>query len=179
MIICYTSFPFILRYVCACKILYLQCHTMTEMYSWSIISEDPNFLHTSALYAVRSEISLRWIIPEIKKWYDTEYLQIGDLKIFVGYCIMNDHNSTSKMLTLPKGKHHAYVIWLRYWLQQWFLLLPPQRLEIFFEDGHITQKYDHCVLDLQFLEDKEIILDETLSLNRFLEKWQMLLISCT
>jgi len=148
---------------------------MAESYSWPVITDDPDYLQTSALYAVRSEISLRWIVPEIKKWLDTEYIQIGDLKIFVGYCIMNDHNPKKQLISLPIGKRHACVLCLRYWIQQWFLLLTPQRLEIFFEDGHVTQKYGRYFLRLQFLANKDIILDDQLPLNKFLEMWQMLL----
>jgi len=161
----------------ACKSMYLltQAHYMAESYSRPLESDDENFIQTSALYAVRSEISLRGVIPQVKQGRDTEYIQIWPLKIFVGYCVMNDDIPQEKNLQLPAGDHHACVIRLRYGMDQWFMILTPKQIWLLHLMQYITQKNNDYLLNLTFTPDREIILDHSLGMKKFLEKWHDLL----
>ncbi len=148
---------------------------MAESYSRPIETNDPRFLHTASLYAVRSELSIRWVDPEVKMLRDQECIQVGELIIFVGYCIMNQHKAKKINHYLPIGKHYAYVIRLRYGMQQWFLVIPPEALEKLYKEWQISQDWSEYKLEFTYLESKDIFTSKNHSMKPLLEKWQVLL----
>lgn len=101
--------------------------------------------------AVKRELAMRELYPQTFPQAEPTYILLGQIKIFVGYYIHNTFPFTTseqastlvatKNYHFPQGNNHAFVLRVKIWYPEAFIILTPQTIKQFAKQGLISQSW--------------------------------------
>ena len=157
---------------------------MTEYSYWPLDTTPPSYLQTSALYAVKRELAMRERYPKTFPQAEPPYIILDQLKIFTAYYIHNNFpfstsDQTPALVTnrnyhFPQGNNHAFILRVKLWYPEAFVILTPETIKKLTKQGLITTNDNSYQLEISFSSNKDIILANKSNLKRYLERrWDL------
>jgi len=142
---------------------------MAELSSWPFDTAPHSFLTDSALFAVKSELAMRELWPEVFWKAKPPYILLRQTKIYTDYYINNSFVET-KQYTFPQWADHAFVLRIKPWVEWTFVILNPEMIASLHEQDLIRLIGSEYHLMISFFSNRDILLANSYPLHNHLER---------